>query len=73
MKPNRKVKPPVPIIQWAVIVRNPRVEWINPFTIRPQRQDARRAYLEMWIDRATGERHFKAKEVRLAKVRVEEV
>jgi hypothetical protein len=64
-------RPPVPIVCWAVIIVGRRCQWINSFTIAPQKRDARKRYLDQWIEPRHGEEHFANKSARLAKVRIE--
>jgi len=61
---------PVPIVAWAAIQQGKRSAWINLYTIRWTRKEARAAYLKMWDDKY----HKQAlKNVRFARVSVSEV
>ena len=58
-----------PVQLWAVIVRNPRTEWINRNTIRRTRKEAWAAYCEGW-NPGVPKQHKRKKQVRVARVTV---
>jgi hypothetical protein len=60
------------MICWCVIIRTERSDWINPFTIAPQRKQALQKYREQWLDPKTADEHLREKSARLAKVIVME-
>ena len=61
-----------PTIAWAVIVKSTRSEWINHFTIRYSKADARRAYKSQWREeyREQAEKDFQTGAARLAKITI---
>lgn len=61
------MKPASPVILWAVIVRNPRCEWIHYHTLRRTRKESKQAYIESFNEE---HRHIPLHEFRKKKIRV---
>lgn len=59
-----------PLTMWAVIVRNPRTEWIHSLTLRRTRREARRAWLDQWGGHVPREQALKG--IRFARVTITE-
>lgn len=62
-----------PVVIWAVIVKNPRCEWIHTGTLARTRAAAKAEYLARWDDQTAALREFRKGRLRLARVVVSEM
>lgn len=67
------MKTSAPVLLWAVIVVNPRSEWIHWQTISRLRRDSWEKYKAQWVDPMTCENLKRQGRCRLALVEVKEM
>ena len=64
------MRAPKPLTMWAAVSPGCRRPWINTWTIRRTRRDAREAYFDLWNDEAAAKKYIKQNGIKFVRVTV---